>query len=336
MKAKRIALFVVILFTVVLLSRLTMHSEPVSVILDTDVSSDVDDVGAVAVLHSLANEGKAHILAMGVSSGDPWSANCLQVLNTYLGRPGIPVGTVGNKGVKDQSKYTSVIKNDYQQLGFNSGSVVQDAVQLYREVLSSQPDGSVVLVTIGYLTNLKNLLKSRPDEISPLTGTQLVKNKVKRLVTMGGEYPEGREWNFYKDPAATLFVVKHWPTEIVFCGFESGVHVVTGSVLQQTPASNPLRKSYELYNGVTDRASWDQLTVLFAVTGRKGWKNPSGYFQTVEGYNEISADGGNRWKEKGPREHAYTRSERSNAELKKIIETHMLQAVQHSDSGYQH
>ena len=181
----------------------------------------------------------------------------------------------------------------------------------------------------------KILLESKPDKISSLTGTQLVEKKVKRLVTMGGEYPEGREWNFYKDSAATLFVVKHWPTEIVFCGFESGIRVVTGSVLQQTPVSNPLRKSYELYNGLTDRASWDQLTVLFAVTGRKSWKNPSGYFQTVEGYNEISADGGNRWKEKGPREHAYTRSERSNAELKKIIETHMLQAVQHSESRNQ-
>jgi hypothetical protein len=37
---------------------------PVPVIFDADIASDVDDVGAVALLHALANRGEAKIVAM--------------------------------------------------------------------------------------------------------------------------------------------------------------------------------------------------------------------------------------------------------------------------------
>ena len=69
-----------------------MNEQPTAVIFDTDLSSDVDDVGAVALLHSLAQEGDAKILAMMVSSGDPWSTKCLKAINSFYGKPDIPVG----------------------------------------------------------------------------------------------------------------------------------------------------------------------------------------------------------------------------------------------------
>ena len=62
------------------------------VIFDTDLGADVDDAGAVAVLHALADLGEAEILAMGLSVKHPWSAPCLDALNTYYGRPDIPIG----------------------------------------------------------------------------------------------------------------------------------------------------------------------------------------------------------------------------------------------------
>ena len=55
---------------------------PVRVIFDTDIQGDVDDVGTVAVLHALADSGEVDILAMGVSSKNPWSPLCLSALNT--------------------------------------------------------------------------------------------------------------------------------------------------------------------------------------------------------------------------------------------------------------
>ncbi|MCI5129067.1 MAG: hypothetical protein D3907_11335, partial [Candidatus Electrothrix sp. AUS3] len=154
-------------------------------ILDTDISSDVDDVGAVAVLHSLANQGRVQILAMQVSSGDPWSVPCLDALNTWFDEPDIPVGMVKGKAVQHQSKYTRIIAEEFPH-DSDTGEKAPDAVTLYRRILAEQPDQSVTLVTIGYLTNLENLLRSKADEISPLDGIKLVRQKVQRLVCMGG------------------------------------------------------------------------------------------------------------------------------------------------------
>ena len=161
------------------------------IILDTDISSDVDDVGAVAVLHALANQGKVDILATMVSSGDPWSSPCLDALNTWFGRPEIPVGVIKEPTVTHESKYTREIASTYPH-DLQTADRAPDAVDLYRQILSSQPDNSVIIITVGYLTNLKNLLNSGPDSISPLTGIELVRQKVKQLVCMGGgKTPKG-------------------------------------------------------------------------------------------------------------------------------------------------
>src|SRR5687768_16854650 len=47
---------------------------PVKVIFDTDMDSDCDDLGALAVLHALADRGEVEILATVTSSQNPWSA----------------------------------------------------------------------------------------------------------------------------------------------------------------------------------------------------------------------------------------------------------------------
>ena len=54
----------------------------VKIILDTDISPDYDDVGAMAVLHALAKRGEAEILATDidgsvtlVTSGNGWNVD---------------------------------------------------------------------------------------------------------------------------------------------------------------------------------------------------------------------------------------------------------------------
>ena len=46
-------------------------------IFDTDMDSDCDDLGALAVLHALADRGEEEILATVTSSQNPWSAPCV-------------------------------------------------------------------------------------------------------------------------------------------------------------------------------------------------------------------------------------------------------------------
>ena len=287
-------LILFVLLASILFFRFPVVSEsPTLIILDTDISSDVDDVGAVAVLHALVNQGKARILGMMVSSGDPWSVPCLDALNTWFGRPDIPIGMIKGKSVQHESKYTAALAAEFPQ-DIETGEHAPDAVALYRKLLSEQEDGSTVIVTVGYLTNLKNLLQSKPDELSSLGGVALIQRKVKKLVCMGGEYPEGREWNFYQDTASTEFVLNNWPTSIVFSGYEVGNNIMTGSAMRVLPSSHPVRQSYLLYNGITDRPSWDQATVLYAVEANTDASLVSWALSSY-GDNVFDSDGFNKW-----------------------------------------
>src|SRR5580698_7640820 len=104
------------LFVVFLLASTSIRAaerQPVPVILDTDMGSDVDDVGAVAVLHALANRGEARILAMGVSIKNEWTPLCLDALNAYFHRPEIPLGVVKGPALRDSSKYARLIAQEY-------------------------------------------------------------------------------------------------------------------------------------------------------------------------------------------------------------------------------
>ncbi len=65
---------------------------PVRILFDTDLQTDCDDAGALAILHALADAGEAEILGLVVSSGDPWAAGCADAINTWYGRPDLPVG----------------------------------------------------------------------------------------------------------------------------------------------------------------------------------------------------------------------------------------------------
>ena len=72
---------------------------PVKIIFDSDMGPDYDDVGALTILHAFADSGKAEILATMASNKYELVAPCLNVINTYYGRPAIPVGSPKNRGV---------------------------------------------------------------------------------------------------------------------------------------------------------------------------------------------------------------------------------------------
>ena len=85
---------------------------------------------------------------------------------------------VPGKYVEDLvARWPSPVKN-YSQ--------VPDAVTLYRTALAKAEDRSVAVSSIGFVTNIAALLVSPADDISPLSGRDLVAQKVKTIVWMGG------------------------------------------------------------------------------------------------------------------------------------------------------
>jgi len=291
---------------------------PVKVIFDTDIGSDVDDAGAIAVLHTLADRGEAEIVAMGVSVKGPFSAPCVDALNTYYGRPDIPIGVLKGPGIDDGSKYAKGVAEEFPH-DLKSVDDAPDVVAVYREALAKQPDGSVVLVTVGFLTNVASLLDSRPDARSPLTGTELVRRKVRAWVCMGGGFPEGREYNVQRDAAASRKAIGTWPSPIVFSGFEIGGPIQTGPGLKATPRGNPVRRAYELFNNLENRSSWDQTAVLHAVRGLDGGAD-SPWDVHANGSVEVLADGSNRWHDTPDRGHSYLIRKLTPAREAEVIE----------------
>jgi hypothetical protein len=320
-KMIRLMLPVVILLSCSALS--AGERAPVPIILDTDIASDVDDVGAVALLHALANRGEAKILAMGVAVDNPWSALCLDAINTYFHRPEIPIGVIKGHAVKDSSKYAQDIASHFPHDNDDIDDLL-DAPTLYRQVLAKQPDGSAVIVSIGMLTNLRNLLESGPDEFSPLGGRDLVKQKVRAWVCMGGKFPSGHEYNLIADGPAAQYTVDNWPTPVVFSGHEIGNVIMTGPGLRKLDGTSPIRRAFELYNGLTPRSSYDQTAVLYAVRGLDGGLSDLWSVHTG-GRLIVNKDGSDKWQPSGDGHDAYLVQKAPPSTMAKIIEDLMLE-----------
>src|ERR1700712_1501125 len=163
----------------------------VHIIFDSDMGPDYDDAGAIAILHALADKGEANILATMASTKYEGVAGVLNVFNIYFNRPNIPVGVPKGNALdyRDFQHWTDTLIARYPHK-IKTNDEAQDAVTLYRKILASQPDKSVTIVTVGFLTNLSNLLNTTADKYSKLDGKQLVEKKVKLLVCMGGKFPE--------------------------------------------------------------------------------------------------------------------------------------------------
>lgn len=292
--------------------------EPIQVILDTDFAADVDDAGALAVLHALADAGEVEILAVMVSDGgEAPSHRAVDAINTYYGRPDIPIGVVAGVAPEFGSAYVDALAADFP----NDIGEPPAAVDLYREILASRPDDSVTIVSIGYLTNLDALLSSPPDALTDRPGRQLVDDKVRRWVAMGGAYPAsdvhpfGAEFNFVEDATATANAITGWPTGAIFSGWEVGDVILTGAALQdRTPPENPVREAYRLFNGGQNRQSWDHTAVLVAVRGT------AGVFEACAGRNLAGAGGSNSWELGGDGPHGFLRLVAPPADVASILD----------------
>ena len=297
----------------------TAAEGPVNIIFDSDVDHDCDDIGALFMLHGAVERGEAKLLAtIGCTSTDE-IAPALDAINTWFGRPEIPVGTLKDKGFLDHKGFAAELIKHYPGK-FRSGKDYPDAVALYRETLAKQPDGSVVVLAVGPLRNIANLLKSGPDKASPLDGAALVAKKVKRLDIMGGIYPPANskdaEWNFKQDPASSALVCSTWPTPILFNG-EGGSTNSGRRVTYEMPEHNPLSMAYRIYSGFAgDRLSWDPISTLVTIRGA------APLFEVVSGGTNVTdaGTGMNTWVADKDRGHSYLVMKGRKNEVEKALE----------------
>ena len=278
---------------------------PKKVIFETDMSTDVDDVGALAVLHALADNGEVEILAISFNEVHPSGAGAICAINTWYNRGDIPIGIYkGNLADPDASSYLDALANFPHDL---PTTPTPSSLELYRQVLSEQPDNSVTIISVGFLNNLYDLLKTNPD---------LIAQKVTELVVMALVVDDPYNTVRHDLIDKSEYVIQNWPTPLVISHHGESVH--TGARLAETSAENPIREAYyRRFNGqYKDRSSWDQIAVLYGVRGL------SDYFTEItDGTGRLS--NGYAWEMKdGFR--SYLEVRLSDSEFVRIIESLMI------------
>ena len=244
-----------------------MDVKGVPVIYETDMTLDVDDVGALAVLHGLQMEKEVNLLGVCYNEVHPLGPDVIDAINTYYNHGTIPIGIYRKDFVKpDPSDYfTSERDFDVDNMPHDPfDNIVADALPVYKYLLKTQADSSVVIISVGFLNNLHDLLKDQE-------GYELVKSKVKLLAIMGGLHNDGFNLSRHDLVDQSQYVFENWPGTLVTT--HVGGDMITGETLTSTtPVNNPVRRAYELewHQGPNiGRCSWDQVTVLYAIYGTK-------------------------------------------------------------------
>ena len=284
---------------------------PTSLIIDTDFGQWWDDVAALAAVHAAADQGRARILGIVSDVDNEWNARALDALDTWYGRPNIPIGVTAGATTMPET-YSRMLAERFPHSGR-----AKDALRLYRRLLRRQPNHSVTVLSIGSLTTLAQLVRTDRD---------LVRRKVARTVIMGGAYPRATvpEWNFGLDLAATRQVVAHWPTPVVYDGFETGARVFVGNhVCASHPADSPVRAVFDvIYRCGNDQTegTWDPTALYYAIYGAGRVYRRAGQ----GGHNVVTADGLNFWAHHGHHQRylVLTDAARLSRRLDALIDAH--------------
>jgi inosine-uridine nucleoside N-ribohydrolase len=244
------------------------------------MGNDIDDALALGLLHALESRGECRIVAVTITKDNPWAAPYIDLVNTFFKRPDIPIGMV--KGSKVTPEDSPMIRIPAQRKNADgtfvyphkllSGADAPDATAVLRQAMAGQPDHSVVIVQVGFSTNLAHLL----DDSGELDQSrELVARKVKLLVMMAGDFSKKNpEFNIKMDIPSAQKLVRDWPTPIVTSGFEIGNSMLfpASSITRDFPANHPISDAYRNYQKFPyDRPTWDITAALYAIRPNDGY-----------------------------------------------------------------
>src|SRR3954452_9913856 len=88
-------------------------ADPVRLIFDTDMGNDVDDLLALGMIHALQSRGACDLLAVTVTKDHELAGPFVDAVNTFYGRPRIPVGVVRDGATRDQGKFLGLVRKSH-------------------------------------------------------------------------------------------------------------------------------------------------------------------------------------------------------------------------------
>jgi len=250
------------------------------IIFDTDMDTDCDDAGALGLLLNFVKNDKAELLGIIADTPTEYAAPCCEAICDWYGI-NVPIGAVSEEkyasdprfseyrshrnGIAEGKYYNAILARKIEKTDKDYCS----AAIAYRKLLANAPDGGVTVVCVGLLTAIAELFGTSGDNISPLSGIELFRKKVKMVVSMGNaDYPEQRKYNFnYKmDRIGTAEFFENCPVSVHIS--KAGTSIITGKYFSKNYSENhPLRIAYEAFMGGENigRSSWDLIAVLYAL-----------------------------------------------------------------------
>ncbi len=281
-------------------------NKPQLVIFETDMGNDIDDALALDILYKYMDQGKIKLLAIMTNKEGASSARFIDIMNNWYGYPKIPIGIIHNGAECDHpNDYTRAVSNMKRngkpafKTRIKDVTKLPDAEQLYRKILSKQPDHSVTIISVGFSTNLARLLDTQADTYSPLNGRELIGKKVKRFSIMAGNFDQRHlaEYNVVKDIAACAKLFRESPVPIVTSPFELGEAVLyPGNSIEKDfgwTTCHPMVEAYKSYSKMPyDRPTWDLTAVLEVLEpGKYMTQSPKGTIVVdEEGHTDFTQD----------------------------------------------
>ncbi len=246
--------------------------KPIKLILDTDVGSDCDDMMAISYMIAAERKGLVESLAITLSHPSDHAAAGIRALYRSYGAKAPVMGQMS----KEKPRGDWYGKKIYEKFGEERDlEPVGDAVALLRKTLA-ESDGDVTLCAIGPLNNMTDLLESKGDDISPLCGVDLVKEKCNRVVLMaGGFVPDENgknvpEWNVKVCTESSQRFFELCESKVYLLPWEAAHTMITGKRAAMTLGdSTPLTLAFINFHGSEGRCSWDPATLLWAVEGNR-------------------------------------------------------------------
>ncbi len=275
---------------------MALKHNPTSLIIDTDIGNDIDDPLALAIAYTLERQGMCKIQAITISKDNPWSPVYMDLLNNFYGRGDIPVGMVKNGVTEYDGKYAPDVANLKRENGnhlfarkLSLSNQPEEAVKVLRKTLARQSDNSVVVIMLGFSTNMARLLKTGPDDYSSLDGRRLFEKKVRFVSAMCADFSDkvqknptmdNREFNIWRDIPSAQYFFSNCPVPVVLTGYELGCALPYPSESIEKDFTwapeHPIVEAYKRFRKMPyDRPSWDLIAVYYAICGAVGFFNES-------------------------------------------------------------
>ena len=263
-------------------------------LIGTDWWTDVDDVVAMRIFARSHKTGRIRLQGVCINACMEYSCPSLDAFLQGEGLPSIPIGIDRNAtGYGGKPPYQ---KRMAQSPGAHrSNGDCTEAVRLYRQALAEE--ASVEIAEIGFCQVLAALLRSPPDDLSPLPGHALLAQNCKHIWSMAGRWDDpagGYEYNLSHTRAnrrAASDFYENCPVPVTFLGFEVGLNVISGDVLKGRD-NDLLAQALKDHGSENGRHSWDPMLALLALAGDPA---AAGY-RAVYGQAKIDpGDGKNQW-----------------------------------------